>query len=131
MMILSDGDISDIEPSKKNIQTLFSSSPHTTIDFGIINGQSAYMGMPNMYNQVAQNSASKTPSQMELTACEIKNANPKQQIGIYSGHDANEIPAGIVGLLFQKIRSFKSFTAVPWAVKRKQFQRAQRRFGLD
>ena len=111
MMVISDGDISDKEPSKKAVETLFQYSNYTTLDFAIMN-------------------KNQTKTQMEHAAREIRGMNPKKKIGIHHATEAEGIAVGIIGLLFEKIRSFKSFVAVPWAVKRKEFQRAQRHLGL-
>lgn len=110
MMVISDGDISDPEPAMKAVNTLLSTSEYATLEFAILK------------------KAGEAKSQMENLADKIKVANPTQKIGVHRDGDPNSIPAGIVGLIFQKIRMLESFTAVPWAKKQKLFQRANIKF---
>lgn len=122
MMVISDGDISDPAPAIKAMNTLLSTSEYTTMEFAILKGKGGGY-YPNPY-QNSQKTA------MERVAEKVRVGNPTQKIGIHRDSDPNSIPAGIVGLIFQKIRTMKSFAAVPWAKKRKQFQAADRKFDM-
>lgn len=112
MMVLSDGDISDLEKAEDAINTLLSMNAYTTIDFAI-------MKEGNAFN-----------TQMEVLAKHIKTANPTQNIGVHRDGNPNSVPAGILGLIFQKIRAVESFAAVPWEKKRKLFQQVFVKLGM-
>jgi Mg-chelatase subunit ChlD len=113
MMVISDGDISDPDESVKAINTLLHASDYTTLEFAVLK------------------KGEEVKTRMEEVADRVKTGNPSQKIGVHRDGDPNSIPAGIVGLIFQKIRTMKSFAAVPWARKRKQFQRASRKHNFD
>ncbi|MCB9990573.1 MAG: hypothetical protein H6867_04225 [Rhodospirillales bacterium] len=121
MMVISDGDISDPVPATKAINTLLSTSDYTTLEFAVLKKPGFPAGQPAGLDQ---------KTAMEKVADDIRVANPAQKIGVHRDGDPNSIPAGIVGLIFQKIRTMESFAAVPWAKKRKQFQRANTKFDV-
>ncbi len=114
MMVISDGDITDVEPGAKAINALMSVTDYVTMDFAIIEPQTA----------------STMPKKMEEAIDLVKAGSPTQKIGVHKDGNPESIPAGIVGLILQKIRSMDSFTAVPWSRKRKQFQRAQTKLDM-
>ena len=112
MMVISDGDISDADKAVNAVNTLLSQSDYTTLEFAILKKEGH------------------AKSAMEEVADRVQTGNPTQKIGVHRDGDPNSIPAGIVGLIFEKIRRLQSFVAVPWAKKRKQFQAADRKFDM-
>lgn len=109
MMVISDGDISDKEPSKKVIAQMLNGARHVTLDFAILKSNSAY------------SSANKT--QMETLADEIRALSPAQKITTAVTTDPERLPTAIIGTLFDKIRGAGSFEAMPNAQKRRIMRR--------
>lgn len=103
VLIISDGDISDVAKSREMIETMFTYSDKVTFDTAII-------GRPG--------------TSMEQMSRSIKGHKPFQDAGVTVGSDPNEIPMAIVGLLLEKVRKCGSFIAVPNSQKRRAMQKA-------
>ena len=112
IIILSDGDISDPEESLDAVQKLLSTNKYVTLDFALL-----------------QQDVSRE-SRIEQFAKDVRVATPTQKIGIFRGSNMDEIAAGVIGLLAQKMMRLESFSAVSWARKRKLFQQAHRKFDM-
>jgi hypothetical protein len=108
-MVVSDGDIFDEEKAAKKVDALLQFSPFATMDFVII---------------------AKTPgpgdskTKMQQMAEARQAANPTQEIGCLVSDKINEIPAGMLALLLDKIMHKKSFIAVDRREKMSAFRRA-------
>jgi uncharacterized protein with von Willebrand factor type A (vWA) domain len=115
-IVLSDGDIFDEDKVTKALDILFQTTKQVTLDFAIIKGNYAY------------NSSGKT--KMELLGEKVKRGRPTQKIGVVATQDREQIPVSIVAQLLDKIRSSRSFIAVPNEQKKNELKRAHRRMDM-
>ena len=109
VVIISDGDIGDPEPAQKAVETILDSSDHVTIDAAIIKG------------------ASYSTDKLREMFGKIESKYPAQKISSVDGLQPNELPAAVIGKIFEKLQRCESFIAIPFNKKKKQFKRAQRR----
>lgn len=110
VLVISDGDIFDKDPSKKNIETMFSFSDRVTFDVALITPKTQ-------------------PTEMEKTAKSIHGQKHHQTIGTVISNDPEIIPLAIVGMLLEKVRKSGSFTAEPASKKRQQMKKASNKMG--
>lgn len=104
VLILSDGDIFDIDTSKEKILTMFKYSDKVTFDTAII--------------------SSNAETAMQRMAKSLKAQKPFQEVGVVLGNNPNEVPMEIVNLLLTKVQKCGSFTAIPNSKKRRAMKKA-------
>ncbi len=104
VLIISDGDIFDMNEARKNISTMFDYSDKMTFDAAIITASRG--------------------TNMQKMAESIKGRKPYQEMGIVISNNPEEVPMAIVGLLLEKVRKCGSFVAVPNSQKRRAMRKA-------
>lgn len=104
VLVISDGDISDVAKTKERMATMFAYTDKVTFDVALIN--------------------SNRNSSMAQMAHSIKGRKPQHEMGVVLGNNPEEIPFAIVGILLEKIRKCGSFLAVPSSQKRREMQKA-------
>ena len=92
VLYISDGDIQDPEPTKKNIETMFQFCDKVTVDVAVLKGRAG--------------------SQMENAAKKVSGRSKAQEVGVTLETDPNKIPMSIIGLLVDKTRKCGSFTPI-------------------
>ena len=106
VLIVSDGDIADEQPSQDAIKELFSHSDKVTVDVAVLKGSKG--------------------SRMEQAAKGVQHRRPHQEVTVTLETDPNKIPYSMVNLLLHKIRKIGSFKAVPTNVKQREMRRAHK-----
>lgn len=122
VLVVSDGDISDLEPSRSAITTFLKTSKFSTIDFALIRNN---LGANNAQAHFNQNARGRQLSRVHELAKLVTNDIPSSNVKIAEGMDPNKLPMEIVGMVLDKIRSTNSFTAIPHKRKRQLMRRTR------
>lgn len=124
VLVISDGDISDIEPAHKAINKFLQTSKYSTVDFAVIKARTGSPAHQHMQQHSMHNR--NVVSQLEALANALSSDNPLRNIKVAKGLDPNKLPMEIVAMMLEKIRSTNSFTAIPFRKKQQLMRRAHR-----
>ncbi|MGM0422532.1 MAG: vWA domain-containing protein, partial [Pseudomonadota bacterium] len=109
MLIVSDGDITDVAPSQKNIKEMFRHCKKVTVDVAVLDG--------------------KKGSAMERAVKDIQTSRKYQEVTVTLEPEPSKIPFAMVNMLLTKIRKCGSFKAEPVSKKKRDMRRASRNLG--
>lgn len=103
VMVISDGDIDDPARAAEDVGTLYRACRQVTVDIAVL---------------------ARHDTAMDRMTRDVQGARPEQQIGTVHEVDADAIPMSLIGMLLTRLRSAKSFSAVPKVNKRRSLRKA-------